>query len=210
MNLLKLCFVFFIGLTVVINAQSHPEDLTTTNSLNQPITLIETQTQNMTTSTSTLSYAFKIGDEKKIRNAGYFGNGIRPFVESNPEALAEWSKFKKKRVVSVIGYTGTFAFMGLGLAIGLNKDTGEQVYDPREGKTINKKSPKPLGLTMIGLSVVSLIVGGYNYFSAGNHMIESVQIYNSNLTSDNSSKIEYKLLPEIRSDKALISLHISW
>ncbi len=196
-------FILLVILSNFLLAQTNLNEL-------KPINLTQVNMQNLGTGTSSLSYSFTVGQDKKIQHAGYFGDGIRPFLETNPKAVAELDKFKTRRIVSVCGYAGVFVFGGIGLAIGLNEGTGEMEYDPRKGKMIEKQEPKPAGLAFIGLSVVSLIVGGYNYFSAADYMINSVRVFNSNLVSDNNSKFKFNVNPVFENGQSLLSLSVTW
>ncbi len=176
----------------------------------QPIILTQVNMQNLGSGTSSISYSFKVGENDKVYHAGYFGDGIRPFIKSNPESVVQLDKFKSKRIISAIGYAGVFVFGGIGIAVGLNNESGEMVYDPRQGKMIEKQEPNPTGLAFVGLAVVSLIVGGYNYFSAADYMINTVKVFNSNLNTNSSSSLNYNIIPKFDKGKSQLCLSIFW
>jgi hypothetical protein len=157
---------------------------------------------------TSLIYRFKVGDGD-IHGAGYFGNGLRKYINSNPQAIQEMDKFKSKRVMSVVGYGGMVVFIDIGAAIGLNEDTGERVYNPRKDEYINKKKGKPEGLTFMGLAMFSLIMGGANYFGASKHLINAVEIYNEK-QDEKSPRLNFKLTPEINRRDTRMRFCVRW
>jgi len=148
--------------------------------------------------TTNVNYSFKVGEKGEEVSAGFLGGGLRPFLSSNPRALAELDKFSSKRSTSMVGYTGVFAGLGVAMAIGLNKtkDNGD--------KTIN-----PPALIGIGMMITGLIVGGSNYFGASQYMYNAIDIYNSDLING-KGQFGCTLYPSIINKGGTMNAAVSW
>ena len=145
---------------------------------------------------SSVSYSFRVGDGPET-SAGYFGNGLRPAVASNPEAAAELGRFRSRRVQSVVGYGVVFGGVATSLAMGINEPTGERVYDPRTGETVDKNRINTAALVPLGVAVVGLIYGGANYSASGRHISRAVALYNDGLSVRAGSGPDLRVAPEV-------------
>ena len=154
-------------------SQAPPADSLALISLNET-----TYTSLSATSGGTsVSYSFRVGDGPE-QSAGFTGAGLRPALASNPEALAELGRFRSKRVRSTIGASVLVGGVVTALIIGINDPTGERVFDPRTGQTVDKTTPNAVAFVPIGIGIVGLFYAGANYTGASRHIERAVTIYN--------------------------------
>ena len=154
-------------------SQAPPADSLALISLNET-----TYTSLSATSGGTsVSYSFRVGDGPE-QSAGFTGAGLRPALASNPEALAELGHFQSKRVQSVIGASVLLGGVLTAMAVGINEPTGERVFDPRTGQTVDRTTVNAVAFVPIGIGVVGLLYAGATYTGSSRHIERAVTIYN--------------------------------
>lgn len=143
--------------------------------------------------TTNLSYDFKV-DDGKFKSTGYFGDGLRSYIISNPGAIMELDAFRSHRVCSLIGYGACLGGTLLALSVGMDDKPGSS-YDPYTGNTSNStKVINTTGIVFLVAAVAGLIYGGWNYFAASEHIYNAVDVYNrGRLSNIDDSKGKYSI-----------------
>lgn len=141
--------------------------------------------------TTNISYDFKV-DEGNYQSSGYLGEGLRPYLKSNPGALKELDEFHSHRVRSLLGYGACLGGTILCVTAGMDDKAGTN-YDPYTGTTSNSgKVINTTGIVFLVAAVAGLIYGGWNYFAASSHIYNAVDIYNhGGLSEIDNSKGKY-------------------
>lgn len=174
-----LCLIVLCGVAPLATAQPAAIGAESTTDTPALISLNETvyTTYSSTNAATSVSYSFRVGGGPE-RSAGFTGSGLRSALASNPEALAELARFRSKRVQSVIGGAVLAAGVAGTFAVGINKSTGERVFDPRTGRNEERSEINPVGFIPLGIGVAGLIYSGANYTGSGRHIQRAVAIYN--------------------------------
>lgn len=162
-----------------------------------------------TGTTSSVSYFFRVGEYEKEESAGYFGDGLLPYLKNCPEALVELKKFHDHRTMSVFGYATVFGSVLFVTAIGPNK-TSKDTYTDLDGNEKHKKVPKPEALVAAGVGVIGLIVGGYNYFAGTENIKNAVSLYNKKVRANYSEIKSLYVLPVVIGKNIGLGLNVSW
>lgn len=163
----------------------------------------------MTSGGSFPSYSFKIGEDGRIQEVGFSGGALRPYLEGNPDAIAELDIFKKRRNNMMLGI-GIFVGGGIYLAInGVTEGTGEFTFDPRENKQVEKQQITTNGVVGIGIMITGLIVTAANGIGATKHIERAVEIFNSDLAPKTTA---YKIQLKPKLDQTMLGggLSITW
>lgn len=155
--------------------------------------------------TNSRSYFVVNDKEYKI---DFFGNNLRPFVENNPSALAELDKMKSKRTVSVVGGVVTVIGLGVALANGPTKPTGETTFNPGTGGVQDKEELTSGGAVGLGIMAFGVILALTTGPSAGKHADKAIKIHNETLMA--SKQVSYRVLPLINSDQIGLGFRISF
>ena len=158
-----------------------------------------------TNAATSVRYSYRVGDGPE-RSAGFTGAGLRPALASNPEALAELDRFRSKRVQSVVGGTVLVAGVATSVALGINKPTGETVFDPRTGRNEPRSQINAAALVPLGVGVVGLIYAGATYAGSGRHIQRAVTIYNDGVSGGARATVG----PALGASGGGVRLAVSW
>ena len=142
-------------------------------------------------------------------SSGYTGGGIRASLADNPEATAELNRFRSKRVQSIVGASILGAGVVTGVAMGINEPTGERVFDPRTGRTVNKTTINTTALIPVGIGVLGLIYGGVQYSTSHPHLFNAVAIYNDGI-SPPGSDLSLAIRPSVGLETVGATLAVRW
>lgn len=156
------------------------------------------------------SYSFRIGEDGKSNSVGFTGSALRPYLEGNPEALAELDRFKKKRNGMLTGIGIFVAGGALTAIIGVNEGTGEFTRDFQTGEMVEKQKIKPGGILGIGVMLTGIIVTGVNGSGATKHVVKAVEIYNEGISPTSTSLLNIKIAPEINPSMIGAGFKFSW
>jgi hypothetical protein len=144
------------------------------------------------------SYSFRVGREGSFQGVGFNGSKLRPYLSGNPKALAELDKFRSKRNFMI---TGVGLLIGGGIYVasnGVTEGTGSYTRDYQGGTLdpVEKQEITSSGIFGISLIVGGLIITAVNGIGATKHVVNAVELYNSNISKTNSS-INLNISPTI-------------
>lgn len=135
------------------------------------------------------SYSFRVGREGSFQGVGLNGSKLRPYLLGDSEALAELDKFRSKRNW-MVGGIGILLAGGIYIAsVGLTEGTGSYTRDYQGGTLdpVEKQEITSSGIFGIGVMVGGLIITAVNGIGATKHVVNAVELYNSNISKTNSS-----------------------
>ncbi len=167
-----------------------PSDPNYSIEMKKKITLIEDRTTTTqmsygssgvnSRSYSNFSYRFTVGDSKPI-DAGYSGENISLYLQSDPEAskiLAEFTSKRKKLIYGTIGFLGAIVIATIN---GFTEDESQTSFNPQSGKLEETKKVKTSSAVIAGVGFVAGCYGWYNYSNSPEYIFKAVDLYNNNL-----------------------------
>lgn len=140
----------------------------------------------------------------------FFGSKLRPYLEDNPAALAEWKQYNGKRTGQVMGYVvaaGGFLVAGLTL-----EKTGGQHINAQTGQiedTYRLTSAGIAGLVAAGVGFITAVSLGS---SAKEHIPRAVNLYNANLLGETvtAARPTLRLAPHLQPGNTGLTLALRW
>lgn len=131
------------------------------------------------------SYSFRVGRDGIYKGVGFNGSNLRPHLIGDSEAIAELDKFRSKRNW-MIGGIGILLAGGIYIAsVGVTEGTGSYTRDYQGGtlKPVEKQKITTEGIFGISLMVGGLIITAVNGIGATKHVVNAVELYNSNISN---------------------------
>lgn len=113
-----------------------------------------------------VGYLFKV-DGGEYEAVGYKGERLEKLLKADEAAYKEFKKFKRKVVISKVGYyVGLSAFVAIPFII-------------QDDDTESEKGAK-VG-TVLGLSTIGLTISTITHYNSTKHLANAVEIYNQGL-----------------------------
>ncbi|MFZ6014589.1 MAG: hypothetical protein ACOYXT_29890 [Bacteroidota bacterium] len=110
-------------------------------------------------------FRFRLEGEQKFRKVGSFGNRIRPYLATSPEAIKHLNRYSAKRAIAAVGTLAQIGFFGAFVI--------KNFQDLKESQRPSGAHYKGYLGAAIGAMALQLVMGG----TSNKNMIHAVDAY---------------------------------